>query len=90
MAKPLAALSRLGVNLDVLESLTGAARRAADAELLALEQEFKRNPLLGYQPHDKQVEFHSPPFPDLRAFFGGNRSGKTTSVVIDSILQSVR
>src|SRR6185312_1225814 len=39
--------------------------------------------------HEKQQEFHAPPFPPLRAFFGGNRSGKTTAAMCDTIIQAV-
>lgn len=82
-------LSRLGIDLDALDRLPPAKRQQAERELLELEAAFKQNPLLGYQPHPKQIEFHSPPFPAMRALFGGNRSGKTHSVVVDSIVQAV-
>jgi phage terminase large subunit-like protein len=45
--------------------------------------------LLGYTPHIKQVEFHKQPHPPTRAFFGGNRSGKTTATMVDSMIQGV-
>jgi hypothetical protein len=38
----------------------------------------KTRKLLYYQPYDKQLEFHTSKCP-VRAMFGGNRSGKTTS-----------
>lgn len=61
------------MDLDVLEGLPPAERKRAEAELLALEAAFKANPLLGYQPHAKQVLFHSPPWVSHRLFAGGNR-----------------
>ena len=88
-AKSAVSLSRLGLDLGALDALSPAERQVAEGQLLELEQAFKRNPLLGYAPHEKQVVFHSPPFPTTRAFFGGNRSGKTTAVVADSVLQAV-
>lgn len=84
-----ASLSKLGINIDALEALPPAERKRAEKELRALEDAFRANPLLGYEPHSKQVVFHSPPFCSHRAFFGGNRSGKTTAVVADSIIQAV-
>src|ERR1035437_10934353 len=69
-------LSRLGIDLDALAALSEHDRELAEQELLEIERAFRANPLLGYEPHAKQIEVHSPPFPPLRAFFGGNRSGK--------------
>jgi phage terminase large subunit-like protein len=82
-------LSRLGIDLDALAALSEHDRELAEQELLEIERAFRANPLLGYEPHAKQIEFHSPPFPPLRAFFGGNRSGKTTATVVDSIIQAI-
>lgn len=85
----LIALAGLDIDLNALAKLSPAERAAAEKELLALESAFSRNPLLAYKPHAKQIEFHAPPHPPLRAMFGGNRSGKTHSVVVDSVLQAV-
>jgi len=82
-------LAGLGLDLEALAVLSPGDRARAEKELLALESALQENPLLGYVPHPRQVEFESPPFPALRAFFGGNRSGKTTAVVIDSVIQAV-
>lgn len=82
-------LSGFNVDLAKLDGLPPAERDAALAELLELETALKANPLLGYEPHAKQVSFQEGPWPALRAFFGGNRSGKTTAVVIDSIIQAI-
>jgi len=58
-------------------------------ELLATyEAALRANPLLGYDPHEKQVGFHSSREP-LKAFLGGNRSGKTTAGICDDLIQAV-
>lgn len=83
------ALSGLRLNQDALAALSPAEREIVSGQLLELEAEIKRNPLLGYQPHSKQIVFHTSPHPPTRAFFGGNRSGKTTATMVDSIIQAV-
>lgn len=40
--------------------------------------------IYGYEPHDKQVEFHSSPA-RKRLFLGGNRSGKTVGGVTEDV-----
>lgn len=40
--------------------------------------------ILAYEPHPKQVDFHSNEA-DLRVFLGGNRSGKTHAGVVEDI-----
>lgn len=67
----------------------GADQQQQARELLELyEQRLRDNPLLGYQPHPKQAEFHESHEP-LKAFLGGNRSGKTTAGILDDIVQCV-
>jgi len=80
-------LAGLRINPEAFEKLSPKERRQAEEELQALELAFRRNPLLGYEPHGKQVTFHSAPHPRTRAFFGGNRSGKTTAVMVDTLIQ---
>jgi phage terminase large subunit-like protein len=77
----------MSVNLDILEALPPERQEEVRRELEALEKAFRENPLLGYSPHSKQLAFHSPPFPAIRAFFGGNRSGKTTAAILDTLIQ---
>lgn len=69
---------------------------ATDAELLRdLDTLLKSNPLYGYNHpelssrlHPKQLEFHaSPDF--IKLLLGGNRSGKTTSGLVDDLIQSI-
>jgi hypothetical protein len=79
----------LRVDSRALDGLSEAERASVVEELAAVEEAVKLNPLLIYHPHAKQVEFHTQPHPPLRAFFGGNRSGKTTATMVDTILQCV-
>jgi phage terminase large subunit-like protein len=92
---PNSSLAGLGVNLEALSNLSGREREIAERELLALEDAIRQNPLLGYVPHEKQVIFHRPDltngvasWPALRAFLGGNRSGKSTGGVADDLIQA--
>ena len=82
-------LAGLRVDREALAGLSEAERELVAGDLVAVERAFAENPLLGYVPHAKQAEFHSPPFPRLRAFFGGNRSGKTTAAIVDTLIQCV-
>ena len=82
-------LAGFEINLDALSALPAEERAQVEAQLLELEEQYKRNPLLRYEPHAKQAEFHVAPFPALRAFFGGNRSGKTTAGGVDTIVQAI-
>jgi|DEB0MinimDraft_3_1074331.scaffolds.fasta_scaffold00708_10 phage terminase large subunit-like protein len=63
-----------------------------DPESLRKIEEFNQvlqaNPLYAYVPHDKQMEFHAST-DKLKAFIGGNRSGKTTAAILDCLIQSV-
>lgn len=77
----------LRVDPDVLAALPAAERELVRDQLRLVEQEFKRNPLLGFSPHEKQVVFMGPPHPRARLFLGGNRSGKTTSGICYGMLQ---
>lgn len=63
----------LQVDLEALGKLSAVEQDAAREQLALVEKAYRANPLLGYHPHPRQVEFHAPPFPPLRAFFGGNR-----------------
>lgn len=82
-------MPKLQINPEALAGLSPLERERVAEELRNLEEQYRQNPLLGYYPHGKQMEFHAPPFVPLRAFFGGNRSGKTTATMVDSILQLV-
>ncbi len=62
------------------------------AQVLELLERFRRqaewNPLEIYEPHPKQAKCHSEVGVESRAFFGGNRAGKTTMGVVDSLIQA--
>jgi phage terminase large subunit-like protein len=79
---------RLRLNAAALAGLDPTARRAAEAALRELEALRHDNPLVFYEPHAKQREFHESRAP-LRAFLGGNRSGKTTSSIVDDLIQAI-
>jgi phage terminase large subunit-like protein len=91
----IASAGGLRIDLDRLEQLSAVQQEAVREQLEVLELAFRENPLLKYNnpalgvTHSKQIEFHSPPFPAIRAFFGGNRSGKTTAAILDTIVQVI-
>jgi phage terminase large subunit-like protein len=87
----------LRIDSELLAGLPAGEREQVAEALGRVEAAFKANPLLGYRPHARQVEFHRPlpsamvvrVWPPTRAFFGGNRSGKTTATMVDSIIQAI-
>lgn len=76
------------INDEALAGLGPEERLQAEADLRELEAIRKANPLAFYQPHAKQVVLHESPDP-VRAFLGGNRSGKTTAGMLDDLVQAV-
>lgn len=50
----------------------------------ALSQSARKPNIYGYEPHDKQILFHSSPKKG-RQYVGGNRSGKTTGGIAEDI-----
>lgn len=79
----------LRIDAEKLAELDPAERELVAEELRVLEDAFRRNPLLGYRPHEKQRVFHAPPWPPSRLFLGGNRSGKSTCTMVDTIIQCI-
>lgn len=76
------------IDREAYEKLT-PAQRTEIAPLLAEAAElFERNPLLSYHPHPKQIPFHKSRS-RIKAFFGGNRSGKSTAGLVDDLIQAV-
>ncbi|HLY82953.1 MAG TPA: hypothetical protein VKQ71_08200 [Acidimicrobiales bacterium] len=71
-----------------IEALPELERAEALRLLAELEAAHRANPLLGYVPHPKQVEFHRV-HEKYRCFFGGNRSGKTTAGILDDLVQAI-
>lgn len=88
-------LAGLKIDLAAVERLTPEQQLVVAEELKKLESAFKRNPLLAYRPHAKQHVFHKAEpgaiqrWPPTRLFLGGNRSGKTTATMVDTMLQAV-
>lgn len=78
----------LKIDPQSLEGLSEDKQRQAEGLLQAYEELVRQNPLLRYEPHAKQVRFHQSRQP-LKAFLGGNRSGKTTAGVLDDLIQAV-
>jgi phage terminase large subunit-like protein len=76
------------IDRDAIASLPPEQQEHARELLQNLERQYKQNPLLAYEPHPKQVEFHAS-HEQLKAFLGGNRSGKTTAGVLDDLIQAV-
>ncbi len=79
----------LGFDLSQLAGLEGAERDAVLKELKEVEEAFRLNPLLGYRPHPRQQQFHAAIGLPVRAFFAGNRAGKTTCTMVESIVQAI-
>jgi len=78
----------LRINRDAISKLPAVEQDEALRLLSEYEALVKNNPLLGYEPHPKQVLFHASKEP-LKAFLGGNRSGKTTAGILDDLIQCV-
>ena len=85
----MSAVAGFRINPEELAKLPAEEREAVAAQLAELEKAFRENPLLAYQPHPKQLEFHRLPAARSRLYIGGNRAGKTTSTHVDSIIQVV-
>ncbi len=78
----------LRIDHAALEALQGPEREVARRLLDEYEAALRANPLLGYEPHGKQVVFHAGREP-AKCFLGGNRSGKTTAGILDDLIQAV-
>src|SRR5438876_8794180 len=76
------------INRAALDALSPEEHREAEKLLAELQAKYDANPLLGYEPHPKQAEFHRART-YIKAFMGGNRSGKTTAGIVDDIIQAV-
>ena len=78
----------LTIDKAALERLPDAQREQARELLAEYERQLRLNPLLGFDPHPKQVVFLGSREP-VKAFLGGNRSGKTTAGIADDLIQAV-
>lgn len=79
---------KLRINPAALAGMDEIERGKALALLRRYEERAKYNPLEVYRPHEKQRECHGNVGVKTRAFFGGNRAGKTTMGVCDSLIQA--
>jgi hypothetical protein len=57
------------------------------SELAAYDALVTSNPTQRYIPHAKQAIFHAAR-DRIKAFLGGNRSGKTTAGILDDLIQA--
>lgn len=78
----------LKIDPAALAALPKEEQDQARTLLEELEKELRANPMLGFEPHPKQVDFLASDEP-LKAFLGGNRSGKTTAGILDDLIQAV-
>src|SRR5436190_17333130 len=76
------------LNRQQYESLSPAQRAEVDEALLDLARLAEANPLVRFIPHAKQATFLQS-HDRVKAFLGGNRSGKTTCSIVDDIIQAV-
>lgn len=81
-------MPRHQVDIERVRALSEAGDSELGLLLAAYEEHVKQNPLLNFQPHPKQIVFLASKEP-LKAFLGGNRSGKTTSGIVDDLIQAI-
>lgn len=77
---------RLELSLERLNALSGTELAQAVQMLREWEELHKANPLLGYEPAGRKHHEVHMTRSRLRAIFGGNRAGKTTTATLDSLL----
>jgi phage terminase large subunit len=76
------------INPEALAALPESERKLIERDLESVTRLIDQNPLLNYYPHEKQRKFHEARTA-IKAFFGGNRSGKSTAGVVDDIIQAI-
>jgi phage terminase large subunit-like protein len=81
-------MPRFRLDRRFLETLTPEEQAKLAPQLAAFEAHIAQNPLLNFHPHPKQHTFLASDAP-LKAFLGGNRSGKTTCGIVDDLIQCV-
>ncbi len=85
------------LNRDKIATLKPHERDKAEQAIRDLENAITANPLIRYNNpvfgpvHQKQMRFHKLVAQGLQevAYMGGNQSGKTTSAILDDIIQAV-
>ena len=76
------------INKEAIEQMSSDQRSEVEQHLAQMEAWHADNPLLRYLPYAKQREFHRI-FARVKAFYGGNRAGKTTAGIADDLIQAV-
>jgi phage terminase large subunit-like protein len=87
----------LKINREKIAGLPPADRDKAEQAIRDLEASVSANPLIRYNNpvfgpvHQKQMKFHELIAEGLEeiAYMGGNQSGKTTSAILDDIIQAI-
>jgi phage terminase large subunit-like protein len=77
-----------GFSPEELARLPASEQEQAKQLLKALDDLRREDPLQFFQPHAKQHELLRV-FAAIRAFLGGNRSGKTTVGIVDDLIQAI-
>jgi phage terminase large subunit-like protein len=80
-------VARYAIDQKFIEGLSAAERQELAPYIAAYQAHLEANPLLNFQPHPKQSLFLASTVP-LKAFLGGNRSGKTTCGIVDDLIQA--
>lgn len=78
----------VSLKFKIPDTLTPEQRKEADRLLGELARMREDNPLSFYKPHAKQAAYHKART-HLKAFLGGNQSGKTTAGLADDLIQAV-
>lgn len=76
------------INKDKLDALPPELRKQFESDLAELDAIFEQNPLQRFEPYPKQETFLASR-DRIKAFFAGNRAGKSTIGVVDDLIQAV-
>jgi len=76
-----------GIRLGIQDKADLENPVARDA-LRRFVERVRANPLLGYEPHSKQLAFHAAR-KKVKVFLGGNRSGKSVAGIVDDLIQAL-
>jgi phage terminase large subunit-like protein len=79
---------RHAISKKALAAMSEEERLETVAALRALEEIRAVDPLQFFHPHSKQHDLMLQKVP-LKAFLGGNRSGKTTVGIVDDLIQAI-
>lgn len=79
---------KLKINREKLATLSPEQQREIESDLAALDAIVEDNPLQVFFPNNRQRPFLESDT-RIKAFLGGNRSGKTTAGIVDDLIQAV-